>query len=363
MYGGDWSIDKPAPAYFCFGEEIFPAQQFIDRLAVRGGEGSGIERFSLGTQSWETVLDAARTVPLFSSGPRLVVAEAPPRSKNRETTPTNCEKLTASIKAALRDYLEDPPQGTVLVILFPGKIRKNSALVKFFSSFPGRVVQVRELPLLKDRNLASWISMRLKEHGKSIEQQALSRLAELTGNDLRRIEREIEKLATYVGSRGRIELKDIDEACGWLRSVVEWELSDQLGRADFRELAVTLDRLIRKEGVEPVKILGLVVGFFRDILLAKLRLREGGSRKAIFSEIKPYIRESFQSLYNSQFRLLFGLTEKLGWDEIKDLIEELLLIDLRIKSTQLSFHILMEEFLLKYCLVRKGRRVTWRAPG
>jgi DNA polymerase III delta subunit len=149
----------------------------------------------------------------------------------------------------------------------------------------------------------------------------------------------------------------VDQVSGWIKSYVEWELSDHLERADYRQCVLILHKLLGQDGIAPVRILGLVSGFFRDILLAKLRLRDGGlDRRAIFREIKPQIKESFGGLYDRQFRQLFTLADGLSWEDLQTTLDRLQDLDLKLKTTGLEFQTLMEGFLFEYCWMRRYGR-------
>jgi len=349
---------RPAVCHLFFGEEVFPAYLFLDELresqAVRGGQ--PLERFDLSTQEWREVLDAARTASLFTVEARIILVESP--APKRDQVPGPRHKLTEPDKKLLSAYLEDPVPGTILVIIYPGRIRATSPVVKFFSSFPADVVQVKELRPLRYAQLRGWIGKRFHQRGKSVGSDVADRLVDLVGEDLRSLENEVEKLVTFVGEeRKQVQMDDVDQASGWVKSYVEWELSEHLEKADYQRCVEIMHRLLEQEGITPVRILGLISGFFRDILLAKLRLQEGQrDKKSIFREIKPQIKESFRKLYDRQFRQLFVLAEGISWKDLQHTLARLRDLDLKLKTTNLVFQTMMEGFLYDYCRIRRGER-------
>jgi DNA polymerase III delta subunit len=349
---------EPAACFLFYGEEVFPAYLFLDKLrgAQAAQEASPVERFDLAVQSWGEILDSARSASLFMSEQRILLVENPVRKK--DNIPTSHTKLSEPDKKLLKAYLEDPPPGTILVVIYPGKIRSSSALVKFFSGFPPSSVQVKELKPLRFGRLTSWIESRFRERGKMAAPDVGERLVELAGNDLRRLDKEVEKISTFTGEdRQRVQVEDVDQVSGWVKSYVEWELSEHLERADFRQCVLILHKLLGQDGIPPVRILGLVSGFFRDILLAKLRLQDGQmDRRSIFKEIKPQIKESFGDLYDRQFRQLFMLAEGISWENLQSTLDKLRDLDLKLKTTTLVFQTLMEGFLFEYCWMRRYGR-------
>ncbi len=347
----------PLAAYVFYGEETYLAHLFLEELRADGpGPGAPpIERFDLSVQGWTEILDEARSPSLLFSTTRILLIESPPRKK--EGVPSTYENISESDKSLLSAYLADPVPATSLVIIFPGKIRPTDPLVGFFGRFSSQVVRIKEVRRLRERDLASWVGRRFSSRQNTATPEAVRRMVELVGPDLRTLDSEVEKVSTYVGPREAVDVEDVDAVSGWIKSYVEWQLAEHLERADFRQCLLIMHKLLEQEGVAPLRILAVVAGFFRDVLLAKLRLQEGQKdRKAIFREIKPHIRESYRDLYDRQFRQLFSLVEGMSERDLQHILNRLRDLDLKIKSTNLAFKFLMEGFLFEYCWIRRYGR-------
>jgi DNA polymerase III delta subunit len=310
-----------------------------------------VERFNLEDNSWAEVIDSARALPIFISPWRIIVVEVPKGKK---------ESLSSREETILKDYFSSPPSKTVIVIVFSGKIKKSTSLFKFFSSLSSAVVSLKELKYLKERALYAWMDKKLFSQGKTASPEAKIKLQELTGNDLRRLSNELEKLITFVGEKKVIELDDVNQVSGWIKTFFEWEIADSLGKADFERSLIVLNNLF-KEGVKPEYILGSIAKFFRDILLAKLVLKEKSmDRKAIFKELRPHISERFGNFYAAKFKEFFSLVEKFSMRDLNRILAELEEVDLKMKTTSLTPQTLLESFLFDYCSPRKKGRITWR---
>ncbi len=122
--------DNLHACYFFYGEEPFLARQFIERikeiLIDKDGENNSIEKFRLEEHSWSEIIDVARTVPFFTSR-RLIIVEIPD---------ARGAKLSATEEKLLNEYFQTSSTPTVMVVVFSGKVKKSSPLVKFFSSLP-----------------------------------------------------------------------------------------------------------------------------------------------------------------------------------------------------------------------------------
>lgn len=338
---------------------------FLDKLArdkfTAGSDEQKIEKFELGQHTWKDIIDSARTLPLFSNSGRILQIESPPRKKDKQNTPTAYEKLNSQDKLLLQEYFAAAVPGTVLAMIFPGKIKKTSDLVRFFNSLDSSCIRVEELRPLTGSRLNNWVGNTLKEAGKSGSEEAVARIVELAGNDLRRLHNELDKIVTFIGDKNYIEIDDINMVTGWVKSFVQWDLSDQLEKADYRQCLIALDNLLEKENIQDVMIIALLAGFFKDILLAKLRLKEGEmDKKAIFKEIKPQIHEGMGTFYRQHLDRLFHMTRSFSFPDLKYIINRLAQVDRQLKTSSLSFQDLMTGFFFEYCGMRKRKRAISR---
>jgi DNA polymerase III delta subunit len=262
-------------------------------------------------------------------------------------------RLSSTEVKILKDYFSSPSDHTSLVIVYPGKLRRSAPLFRLFSSLPSALVYVKELKPLRERNLFTWMDRKLSLGGKRATQEAKARLAELTGNELARVNNELEKISTFVGEKELIELDDVNAVSGWIKSFHEWEIVDGLEKADLEKSLVVLDNLYM-ENVRPEFIIGLTAKFFRDIFLAELWLKEKEEdRKAMFKEPRPHIQERFGKFYTTKLNSFFSVVERMSLGDLDELLSTLKEIDLKIKTTDQNSQTLMEGFLYRYCWMRK----------
>ena len=353
LLGRDLDEKDIVPCFFFHGEESFLAEEFIQELKgyliSPEVQDYNIERFNLDDNSWMEIIDLARTIPFFLSAWRIIVVEL---AKGQG------ESLSATEKSVLSDYFDSPSNQTVLVVLFSGRIRRNSALFRFFSSLPKSVVTVKELKPLKERALLAWMDGKIAAMGKTATLEAEKRIEELIGSDLRSVNSELDKLVTFVGEKNVIELDDVNQVSGWAKTFLEWEMQESLEKAELEKSLIVLNNLF-KEGIRPEFILGIIVRFYREILLAKLWLKEKEKdRKDIFRQLKPHIHEGYGTFYRSKFQEFFDLVEKLSIKDINYILKELGKIDLRIKTSDASAQTMLESFLYDYCRLRKQGGIT-----
>ncbi|MBM3284415.1 MAG: DNA polymerase III subunit delta [Candidatus Aminicenantes bacterium] len=359
LLGEEIREDRLFPCFLLHGEETYLADEFIRQLkeTVLSPEGQGfnIERYDLEETRWADIIDVARTVPFFFSPRRLIVVEA---------AADGLSELSSVEESILKDYFRSPSSRTVLVVILAGKARKSHPLVRFFLKLPASSVLIKEIRPLKEEALHIWVDRRLAERGKQATSEAKRRLMEIAGTDLRKVANELEKIANFASEKKLIELDDVNQVCDWIKTIATWELSNSLEKADCEQCLLVLNQLF-KEGVKEEYILSTVANFFRDILAAKVWLRENRGKKDIFARLHPFIQPSF-SIYPVRFREFFALVEEFSAEELGAIIAELERVDSLIKTSDASLQPLLEAFIFDYCRKRKARRrsgLTWGEKG
>ena len=373
LLGLELREDALSPCYFLFGPETFPADEFIgqlrETLAVSPGEEMAVERFYLDEARWMDVLDTARTAPFLFQAWRVIVVRFPERRPGAEKAgPRKADADEDEAKAVrhlgetyqkiLREYCAAPPARTVLVIVMPGKVRKNDTVVRFFSSLPKAAVTVKELKPLYPKALRAWAERKAQALGKSLTEAAKDRLLEIVGPDLRLLTNELEKLAVFVGERRGIDEDDVNEATGWLRSFEVYELDDALTSGDFGRGVAVLGNLFA-EGERPEMVVGRLTVFFRNVLTAQTWLEERSlGRDEIFQHFFPYIKPVQSDLYSRKFKDFFSVVEGLSRTGLNTVLKELAKADAKIKTSDADERTVFEVFLKEYALLREREKAT-----
>jgi DNA polymerase-3 subunit delta len=361
--------DSLLAGYLFFGEDDYQAEEFIAELegvlaASAGGE-FHLTRMDLDEAKWRDVLDTARTAPFLFEPWRALVVRVPEKKAGSDRkggaegeAGRGVKYLTAVDQKILKEYFADPPSRTVLVIVRPGRVRRDDAMVRFFQSLPKTAMSVMEMKRLSEFRLKQRAEEKARALGKTLTERAKARLIELLGQDLRLIMNEVAKLAVFVGDKKGIEESDVDQATAGQRSFQAYELDDALAAADFARGAAILGDLFA-EGERAEVILGRLAGFFRNILAAQTWLREKSRTKdEIFQTLFPYISKSFGDLYRGKFDDFFGVAEGLAPAELNALLISLRRLDRTLKTTGVKDageKILFEAFLKEYCLVRQKK--------
>jgi len=377
VLGGPLREENLLAGYFFYGEETFLVEEFLadlkTLLASASTEEFHLERFYLGETKWAEIMDAARTAPFLFHSWRVLTVWIPERSVasrlrtgRRRGGTENGRKGSRFVGAAeeklIRSYFEDPAARTVLVVVQPGRVRRSDPLVRLFASFPKSSVLVKEIKSYSLYQAKKWADRKAFALGKALTEGAKRRLCDIVGSDLRLLANEIEKLAVFSGERKVIEEADVDAVTAWVRSFESYEMDDILVSGDFGKGLEVLNGLFA-EGVEPEQIVGRLTAFIQNILTAQARLRiEKRSRREVFAEFFPAIKETYQDLYRRKSEGFFGVVDGLSASDLNVSLAALKDVDWKIKTTDGNAEIALEAWLKEYC-ARVGRRPTSPAPS
>jgi DNA polymerase-3 subunit delta len=211
----------------------------------------------------------------FLAEKRLVIVEG----LLTTLSPRKGQELSRAKKKLLSDlaeYLRHLPSTTRLVFVERRALPPSHPIVEVARREERGYVKHFERPDAKA--LPRWIKKRLQKHGGRIEPRAAQRLAAAVGADLRLLDQEIVKLATYANSERPITEMDVEKLVPYSQEAVIFDLVDALGHRDGRTAAETLRRLL-EEGEHPLGLLGMIVRQFRLLIQVKELKAKGVSSR------------------------------------------------------------------------------------
>lgn len=269
------------PVYFLAGEEPY----FIDKITeyilanvIPEEEKSfNLTLFYGEDTSVRTIIDASRRFPMMGTLQLVVVKEA------QEVKDID----------DLVYYLEQPLKSTILVINF--KYRKPDKRKKLYKILKEKSVYFESDRLYDDR-IPQWISEVLDKSNKKIEPKAAVLLTEFLGNDLSKIEKELEKLLIILPENlSIITSAMIEKNIGISKEYNTFELQNALIKKDV----VKANRIIRYFASNPRKnsmpqILAGLYFFFSKVLLLHKEKNSGNHNLASALKVPPYFLKDYQ---------------------------------------------------------------------
>jgi DNA polymerase-3 subunit delta len=218
------------------------------------------------------------------------------------------------------------PETTVLMLV-DGEIKGDNPLLKKLAP----LAEVRAFPLLRGRDLKTWIRQRVKAEGGDITPQAVNLLAELIGGDLWAMDGEIQKLVLYSQERP-ISEDDVRQLVSYVQEASIFALVDAVAEGRT-ELAQRVLHRLYLEGMAPTYILVMITRQFR--LIAQARdLGKGLSRLQIQDRL------GLKSSYSLDKTL--SQAKLYDFEGVKRAYDKLLETDLAIKTGQYSDKLALE---------------------
>ena len=268
------------PVYFLMGEEPY----YIDRLTeyIEGNilteEEKGFNQMVLYGKdvSIEDVISNAKRYPMMADRQVVIVKEA--------------QELSRTIEK-LESYVENPQPSTVLVFAYKYKTLDKRKKVTKLIEKNGVVFESKKL---YDNQVGDWIKRILSGKNYAIEPKAAAMLVEFLGNDLGKINNELEKLAIILPQGSTITPKIIEDNIGISKDYNVFELRKALGERDELKAYKIADYFARNPKDNPlVMTTGLVFGFFLQLLQYHGLKDKSPSNVAKTLKVNPYFVKDY----------------------------------------------------------------------
>lgn len=196
---GEWKKGMYKPLYWLEGEESY----FIDKVVNfaehnilnESEAGFNLTVFYGKDADWAAVINACRRYPMFAEKQVVILKEA---QQMRDI-----EKL--------EPYVENPLSSTIFVVSY--KEKKIDGRTKMAKLLKEKAVLLSTKKMYENQ-LPEWTKDLVESKGFTITQKALRLVVDHIGNDLSRIDNEIEKISVNLGKRKSITEEDIEEYIG-----------------------------------------------------------------------------------------------------------------------------------------------------
>ncbi len=241
------------PIYLLFGEEPF----YIDAIAgyieknLLQEEEKGFNQMVLYGKDLtvDDIVSNAKRYPMMSEKQVVIVKEA--------------QHLSRTIEQ-LASYAENPQTTTVLVVCY--KYKKIDKRKKLYKAVRDIGVVLESKKLYEDR-VPDWIRKHLQAKGYSISHKAAILLTEFLGNDLSRINNELEKLQFILPQNTEITPADIETHIGISKDYNNFELKKAIGKRDVVKATRIINYFAQNPKDNPfVLTVTLLNSFFTQLL-------------------------------------------------------------------------------------------------
>ncbi|NDI99112.1 DNA polymerase III subunit delta [Flavobacterium sp. LaA7.5] len=293
------------PIYFFMGEEpyyIDKLTEYIEDTILTEDEKGFNQSVLYGKDvSIEEVLSNARRYPMMAERQVVIVKEA--------------QELSRTIDK-LESYAENPQPTTVLVFAYKYKTLDKRKKVTKLLNQAGVVFESKKL---YENQVGDWIKRVLSGKGYIIEPKAAAMLVEFLGNDLSRINNELDKLTIILPKGSAVTPKIIEDNIGISKDYNVFELRKAIGERDQLKAYKIADYFSQNPKDNPlVMTTGLVFGFFSQLLQYHgLKDKTPGNAAKIL-RVNPYFMKDYDiALRNYPMRKVSSIVATLRDIDVK----------------------------------------------
>lgn len=270
------------PVYVLYGAETYlrdKAAKYIADLCFTEGEMRDFNEteFSLDvSDNIKSALSAAEQLPMMAAKRVVRITDV------RVSTSAMKDTLKEDTEQMVVDYLKNPSQSTV-VIFVADELNGTRKLTKLLTAHSVAV----EFKRLENADLFKWADDHIRDAGSEADDQTVRHLLNTTGDDVRRLTNEIEKLSVAALPGKLITKELIDSLVPNSREISNFGLTDNLVAGRNAEAIRVLQKVL-DDGAEPLALLGLIASNYRRLLIAKEMFANGSSRSDVVSVSKAY---------------------------------------------------------------------------
>jgi DNA polymerase-3 subunit delta len=334
------------PLYLVAGEERLLRDEVVAELRAASLAGGlpafNEDRFTAGEATVDTVIAAARTVPMMAARRFVLVrgaerwdageTDATPKSRPR---PGEAGDAPSSPFDRLADYASAPVDSTCLVVVaekLDGR-RKLAVLARK----KGFLVSCDPLD---DRSLAGWIVERFAAKGHAVDREAAELLAALVGPGLSAVDDAIERLSLYAGAGATVGEDAIAACVARIRTADTWALVDAVGARDLgRALRTLADAYDPRDRGLP--LLGALAWSIRQLARYQAAVQSGASAEEAARRAGAF--QAFRA------RELAAKARQVRGKEVERWMLLLAEADLALKSSRRAPDAVLEEMLTRLC--------------
>lgn len=269
-----------ARVYLLFGPETHlrdVAAKTIADLSFAEGELRDFNEttFSLNNEdNLQRALSAAEQLPMMAARRVIRITDVRISASGMRDT------ITEDHESILSAYIANSPEHAV-VIFVADELNGVRKMGKFLRDNTTAV----EFTLLDDSQLTKIARDKFADAGVQINDPDLRQLIGLTGQDVRRLINEINKLVTAALPNKVITSELIEALVPNSRELTNFDLTDHLVAGRRLQALASLKKIL-DDGAEPLALMGLISYNYRRLLIVKEMMSRGADRREVANVAK-----------------------------------------------------------------------------
>ena len=228
------------PVYWLEGDEDFFIDQVIQyaesEILSETEAGFNLSVFYGRDAAWPDLVNACRKYPMFSDLQVVILKEA--------QSMKDIDKLEG--------YIEKPLHSTLLFVAYKGK--KLDGRTKLAKLLKEKSVLLTTKKMY-DNELPDWTNQLVKSKGYTITNKALFLLIDHIGNDLSRLNNEVDKLVLNLQERKNITEDDVETYVGISKDFNFFELQQAIANKDLYKAVRIIQYFEANPKAAPIQII------------------------------------------------------------------------------------------------------------
>jgi len=267
------------PIYFLMGEEAYyidAISKFIEDTILSEEEKGFNQTVLYGRDvTISDIISTAKRFPMMAERQVVIVKEAQDLSRTIEN---------------LLPYVENPQPTTVLVICY--KYKKLDKRKKIYKAID-KVGVLFESKKLYDNQVPDWIRKVLAGKNYSISPKASQMLVEFLGNDLGKVNNELEKLQLICKPEEQITAQIIEENIGISKDFNNFELQNAISNRNVKKAFGIIQYFAHNPKNHPLVLtVSLLFSFFSKVLKYHALTNKSQASKVL--GVNPYFIKDYE---------------------------------------------------------------------
>lgn len=250
--------------YVFAGTQEYLKREALDKLRAlflpAGLE--ALNETTLENASAQDIISTCETFPVMCDHRITVVRDWSPLLAKGKSDDRDVERMEA--------WLKDTPEGNILIFYMTVEPDGRKKMTQVLNPFPGYIV----FNDISGPDLVKWCNNKLKPQGKKITGDAVDLMQHMAGSDLRRLETELNKLASYVGESANITTGDVQDIVSPSPEYTVFMILDKLLEGDLAGATAVLNAEL-KNGPNHVQLINRFENQLRLDMHIRLAQKDG----------------------------------------------------------------------------------------
>jgi DNA polymerase-3 subunit delta len=323
----DWKKGKYAPIYWLEGEETYYIDKLVqyaeDNILTEAEKGFNLTILYAKDVDWAAVVNACMRYPMFGEKQVVILKEA--------------QQWHHTQKDKLEPYISKPTNSTILIVaLKGGKLdmrTKFGKMVKAYTAY-------HSFTKMSEDKTPNWLQQLIISKGYTIKTKALMLMVEFIGNDLARLENELDKLIINLKTTKEITEDDIEKYIGISKEYNVFELQKAIAAKETAKVFRIIEYFKANPKAAPMQmVLSSLYTYFNKLYILSGESSSDDTTLSAAIGVSPY--------YFKEYKQAHFLYRKQGIEKALLLLHHYNLKNIGIGDTNSSDAELLKELAFK----------------